>query len=128
MPSSRRRGPALRRGSTGLLLFASAQDEARSRRPTDIALALVSLGAVIVGSVVATIGSDLDVALAELLATLPGFFDPLWLLLFWAPVAWALVLLVAAVVRRRRGLPRDLIAAVAVAVVVAALLGELVRR
>ena len=65
----------------------------------------------IVGSVVATIGADLDVALAELLATFPGFFDPLWLVLFWTPVVWALVLLVAAVVRRRRGLPRDLVAA-----------------
>ena len=41
MPSLRRRAPALRRRSAGLLLFASAQDEARVRRPTDIALALV---------------------------------------------------------------------------------------
>ena len=127
MPSLRRRAPALRRGSAGLLLFASAQDEARVRRPTDVALALVSVGTVIVGSVVATIGADLDVVLAELLATLPRFFDPLWLVLFWTPVGWALVLFVAAVVRRRRGLPRDLVAAVAVAVGIAALLGQLVN-
>ena len=42
---------------------------------------------------------------------MPGFFDTLWRLMFWTPVAWSLVLLVAAVVRGRLALARDLVIA-----------------
>ena len=52
--SCRARGVAHLRcaaGRPGVVLFASAQDEARVRRPTDIALAIVSLGIVVIVAV-----------------------------------------------------------------------------
>ena len=82
----------------------------------------------IVASALSHIAADLDAALADLLATFPGFFDPLWVLLFWIPVVWALTLLVAALVRRRRGLPRDLLGAAAVSVLLAVAIGAARRR
>src|SRR5436853_125564 len=80
-------------------LFASARGEARARRPTDIALAITSLLALVVTCVLATIGADLDEELGDLLTSLPPFFDPFWKALAWIPVAWALALLVAAIAR-----------------------------
>ena len=74
------------------------------------------------------IGGDIDVAIADALASLPGFFDPLWLVLAWTPVAWSVVLIVVSLLRGRRALARDLVAGVAasllVAVFLAALLGD----
>ena len=125
MPTSKRGALAVPRMPTGVVLFASAQDEPRARRPTDLALAIASFVLVVVVSTVSTIGANLDVALANLLATFPGFFDPLWLVLFWTPVVWALVLFGAALVRRRRGLPRDVLAGVAASLLIAVVAGAL---
>ena len=56
----------------------------------------------------------------------PPFLDPLWKLLAWAPIAWAVVLVVASVVRRRLPLARDIAAGVVVAIAIAAVLGAAV--
>jgi uncharacterized membrane protein YbhN (UPF0104 family) len=114
------------RGPSGLLFFASAQDEPRVRRPTDIALVVVSLLLLVGSAVLYEIAADQEDAFGDLLASFPGFFDPLWLVMFWAPVAWAVVLLVVSVVRRRVALVRDMLAASAGAMALAALLGALV--
>ncbi|MET0577613.1 MAG: hypothetical protein ABW122_03070, partial [Ilumatobacteraceae bacterium] len=113
-----------RRPPTGPLLFASGLHDPRARRPTDVAMAAFSVVALIVTSVVAGIGADLDAGWTDLLAQFPPFLDPLWELLAWAPIAWALVVLVAAIVRRRPTLARDIAAGVVVAVFLAVLLGR----
>ena len=56
----RRRGP-------GAVLFASAPREARARRPTDVALAIASFLALVVTTVLARVGADLDEGLRALL-------------------------------------------------------------
>ena len=62
---------------------------------------------------------NLDGGFAELLTRFPGFFDPLWQLLFWAPMVWALLLVILAFVRRRPSLGRDLLAAAVISVAIA---------
>ena len=112
----------------GLLLFASAQDEPRARRPTDVALVITGVVLLLLAATFSEIGGDIDVAIADALASLPGFFDPLWLVLAWTPVAWSVVLIAVSLLRGRRALARDLVAGVAasllVAVFLAALLGD----
>ena len=46
-----------------------------------------------------------------MVADVPGFFDAVWRLMFWVPVAWSIAVLVVAVVRGRLALARDLVAA-----------------
>jgi uncharacterized membrane protein YbhN (UPF0104 family) len=127
MPTSRRRAPAARHLATGVVLFASSQDEPRSRRPTDLALAIGCCFVVIVTATISIIGGNLDAALTELLAAFPTFFDPLWWVVFWLPVGWAVLLFAAAVVRRRHGLPRDMLVGLAVALLIGIALGEIVN-
>ena len=114
------------RAPSGLLLFASAQDEPRARRPTDIALAIAGALLLVVVAVIASIGGNLDRALEELLITFPGFFDPLWRLTFWVPVAWSATLLVASLVRRRPSLARDVVTSVGVALLIGVIVGAIV--
>src|SRR5688500_365402 len=94
----------LGRPAPGVVLFASAPGDPRARRPTDVALAIVALTGLVISAVGTQIAADLGAALTALLADLPPFLDPLWLGLTWAALAWALVLLVAAAVRRRPAL------------------------
>ena len=98
----------------GLLLFASTQDEPRARRPTDVALVITGVVLLLLAATFSEIGGDIDVAIADALASLPGFFDPLWLVLAWTPVAWGVVLIVVSLLRGRRALARDLVAGVVV--------------
>ena len=113
---------------TGLQLFASVQDEPRARRPTDVALAIIGFLLVVVTATLSEVGGDLDAEFADLLESFPSFFDPLWLILGWTPVAWAVFLFVVALARRRTALARDLLAGavlgLALAVFVAWVLGE----
>ncbi|MET0459952.1 MAG: hypothetical protein ABW195_11950, partial [Ilumatobacteraceae bacterium] len=126
MPTSGRGVIDAPTGPSGLLLFASAHDEPRARRPTDIALAIVGALLIVVTGVISSIGGNLDRELDDLLSTFPGFFDPLWLVVFWTPVAWALTLPVASLVRRRPSLARDLAAGAGVALVVGVIVGAFV--
>ena len=106
MPTLERGALVVPRMPTGVLLFASAQDEPRARRPTDMALADRQLVLVVV--VVDRVDHRRQPrrgARRPPGRRFPGFFDPMWRVLFWTPVVWALVLLVAPLVRRRRGLP-----------------------
>jgi glycosyltransferase 2 family protein len=111
------------RRAPGPVLFASAPKEPRARRPTDVALAITSVVVIIIVSVLTRVGADLDAELTTLLADFPPFFDPLWRLLVWAPVAWAATLLVAAAIRRRPDLVRDIAAVIIVAFGLAAVVG-----
>ncbi len=117
MPSST--GTARAERPLGVQLFASAPDDPRGRRPTDLAAAIASLLAIIMITVAASVAGDLDDALTTFLEKFPSFFDPLWLALVWAPVVWSAALLLLALVRRRPTLARDIVVGVAVSVVIA---------
>ena len=111
------------RRAPGVVLFASAPGEQRARRPTDVVLAITCVVTIIIASTATTVGGDLEAGLGDVLASFPPFLDPLWRALVWAPLAWALVLLGAAAVRRRPTLARDILAGMVVSVAIAALLG-----
>jgi uncharacterized membrane protein YbhN (UPF0104 family) len=115
-----------RASAAGPLLFASTPHDPRARRPTDIALAIVSFLGLLIASVVAEIAADLDESLAGFLGRFPPFLDPMWRAMAWAPLAWAVVLLVAAVLRRRPALARDILASVVVAMTGAVILAAIV--
>ena len=116
----------LARRTLGLQLFASAQDEPRSRRPTDVVLAIISALVVLVAAITSKLLTELEQSVSEVVADVPSFFDTLWRLSFWAPVAWSLVLIVAALVRGRRALARDLILAPVLSLVLAAVVAAIV--
>jgi hypothetical protein len=63
---------------TGLQLFASAQAEPRARRPTDIALAIVSAVMVVIAIGFNTVASTFEADISTLIASLPGLLEPLW--------------------------------------------------
>ncbi len=107
----------------GSPLFASPDGEPRARRPTDAALAIASVVVLVVAGAISRIGADLDLALSELLRSLPGFLDALWKPAILAAGAWAVFLLAAALVRRRLSLARDIVASTVAAVAVALLAG-----
>jgi uncharacterized membrane protein YbhN (UPF0104 family) len=102
-------------------LFASARGEPRARRPTDLALALVSATGLLLTAAFTRIGDDLDTALGDFLTALPPFLGPLWQVLGWSAVVWAGALLLVVVGRRRLALARDMVAGTVVAAIVAAL-------
>ena len=110
----------LGRRALGPQLFASAQDEPRSRRPTDVVLAIISALLVVIAGLAATLLPDFERSVSGVVSDVPAFFDTVWQLLFWVPVAWSLVILVVAVARGRLALARDLIAAIVLSVAGAA--------
>jgi glycosyltransferase 2 family protein len=126
MPSTRSAAATRQRFGTGIQLYASAQDERRARRPTDIALAIVSTVIVVIAIGFAEAASTFEADFTELVASLPGLIEPLWRVAFWAPLAYALGLLAVALVRRRRSLARDILVAVVVAIALSALIAALV--
>jgi uncharacterized membrane protein YbhN (UPF0104 family) len=107
-------------------MFASAQDEPRSRRPTDVVLAIVSALVVVIAALMSKLLTQLEESISEVVADVPSFFDTLWRLTFWAPVVWAVVLILAAVVRGRGALTRDLLAAPALSFGLAAIVAGIV--
>ncbi len=108
-------------------MFSSSADAPRERRPTDV---LILLTAVLVGSVPAFSApgpTSLDTAVDSLLGELSGALGWLWQIGYALLLAWALVLLLAPVVRLHQGRLRllmDYALAVALAFGVAVLLAE----
>jgi uncharacterized membrane protein YbhN (UPF0104 family)/tRNA A-37 threonylcarbamoyl transferase component Bud32 len=109
-------GTDRRERALGVQLFASAQDEARARRPTDLALGIASLVAIIITGTLSELIAGFEDSLMEAIEEISGLLDPLWKLAFWAPVVWGAVLVVVALIRHRRTLARDLVAAAVVGV------------
>jgi uncharacterized membrane protein YbhN (UPF0104 family) len=109
----------------GLQLYASAQAEPRARRPTDIALAIVSAIAVTLCAAFAEVASTFETELLDLIDSIPDLFEPLWRLAFWAPVAYSIVLLVVAFARGRRTLFRDSIGSIVLALILTAAIAAL---
>jgi uncharacterized membrane protein YbhN (UPF0104 family) len=126
MPTTAPAAAPRRLTGKGLQLYASAQAEPRARRPTDIALAIVSATTVALCVAFGEVASTFEAELFDLIDSIPDLFEPLWRLAFWAPVAYSIVLVVAAFVRGRRPLARDSIGAILLAIVVTALIAALV--
>ena len=100
-PATVTTAPLARRRSGGLLLFASGSHEPLARRPTDIALAILTAFVIVLVGVLHSVASDVGAAAMALAESLPEFFDPLWSALVWTALGWALALVVVAAARRR---------------------------
>ena len=111
--------PRVRR-PPGLQLFASAEDEPRSRRADRFRPRCRPRSVVIIAGVASRLLTEFEQSVSGVVANVPGFFDALWRLMFWVPVAWSIAVLVVAVVRGRLALARDLVLATAVSLVGAA--------
>ena len=110
----------------GLQLYASAQAEPRARRPTDIALAIVSATAVALCVAFAEVASTFEADLLALIDSIPDVFEPLWRLAFLAPVAYSVVLIFVAFARGRRALVRESIGSIVLALLLTAAIAALV--
>ena len=100
-PATVTTAPLARRRSGGLLLFASGSHEPLARRPTDIALAILTAFVIVLVGVLHSVASDVGAAAMALAASLPDFFEPLWSALVWTALGWALALVVVAAARHR---------------------------
>ncbi len=112
--------------SRGVRLFSHAHAQPRARRATDVLLLGVSLFGLLVVGLVAEPEPGYSVALTALLVALPHALDGLWRVFVDMPFVWAAVVFVVAVVRGRRSIARDMLLAVAVAILFWLLLGRTV--
>lgn len=107
---------SLIRPVAGLQLFASAADEPRARRPTDVAQVTVSSLVLLLTGVAFSIRGRTESALSQLVSSLPAGIDSLWRTLFVSAGLWAAALAPIALVRGRIALARDLVLAACAAV------------
>jgi glycosyltransferase 2 family protein len=115
------------RSPSALRLYASTIDEPRARRATD---AVMLAAATLVLGVLSVAAEPLPAAagaVSDVFAVLPDFLDVVWQILSDGFVLFALVLVVAALVRRRLAVARDVFLAVAVATLVWLVIGRLVE-
>ncbi|RPI09582.1 MAG: hypothetical protein EHM63_04510, partial [Actinobacteria bacterium] len=116
------------RRAVGLQIFASAEDEPRTRRSTDVVVAVANASIVVIAALTSRLLAGLEASFAEVVANVPGFFDTVWRLLFWPAVVWSIVLLIVAVVRGRLALARDLLLAVVLSVLGVAAVAAIVME
>ncbi|MCA0332144.1 MAG: hypothetical protein LCI03_19935, partial [Actinobacteria bacterium] len=87
---------------SGLAFWSSAADAPRLRRPSDIALLVISVVVLLLLLVPAPGPTSLDTAVATFLSSLPGTFGWLWETFYATALAWAIVLMLAAALTRHR--------------------------
>jgi uncharacterized membrane protein YbhN (UPF0104 family) len=105
-------GPPIRaRVRASRRLFASAEGEPRHRRATDVILLLSSLGGLVLLGALADPPAGIERSVMDFVAAIPNGFRGLWALMIALPALLAVIVIVAAVVRRRWSLLRDLILA-----------------
>ena len=114
-----------RRGLSGRF-FAAPRDTPRDRHPTDVIM-------LVIASVVVTIfafragspAGPLETAVIDLVTSLPGVFDPLWLAGHDAIVVWGLVIVAVAILRRHWSLVLSLGVAGFIVVTIGPVVGRL---
>jgi hypothetical protein len=111
--------------TSDIQLCASSPADPRARRAVDVLQAAAYLLLVLLAGVLSVIARDLDTGLSTVLTSFPGFLEALWTVGFWAGVAWALALLVMAVLRRRFGLALAGLVAAVVGVAIADLVAAI---
>ena len=80
----------------------------------------------IIASVLTQVAGDVDGAFSDFVDQVPDFFRPIWLALAWMPPAWTVILLVAALVRHRPRLARDMVGGGVIAGLIALLVRSIV--
>jgi glycosyltransferase 2 family protein len=108
-------------------MFATAGDEPRARRVSDaltLGGALLALAAI---SFAASPQPGFTSALVDLLNSVPDFLDALWQVLTDLFVLFAIVVILAAAMRRRGSVLRDLLLSIVVAVAVWLVVGRIVQ-
>lgn len=113
-------------GTAGFRFFAGPVEEPRARRAGDVLLAVGTIVGLVVLGWVSQPPTAVEQAVIDLLATVPGFLDAVWQLLYDLLVLWALVLVVVALARRRASLARDQLSGVLVALAVGVVVGRVV--
>ena len=90
---------------TGLQLFAWPEGKRQAAPADDIALAIASFLVLLIRRDLYRVATQLDEAVSELLASLPGFLDGIWRLVATSALMWVGLLLIISV-RSRRTSPR----------------------
>lgn len=106
-------------------LFVDRRDRQRARRASDVLILLVTTVGLAFLVVLASPPSRFESGIVTSLAAIPDVLDGLWRLTMWLGLIWAGFLLVATLVRRRWGVLRDIVVALAATVVLVALVGRL---
>jgi uncharacterized protein (TIRG00374 family) len=110
----------------GLRLFISTPDLPRARRATDVILLVASLVGILFVGLIAVPEPGFSRAVTAFLRSLPEALVGMWQVLADLPTVWALVVLVAALVRGKAAIGRDMILAIVIGVVLWLLLGRVV--
>ena len=110
----------------GLRLFTSADDQPRARRATDVILLTISFVGIVLVGLAAIPEPGISRAVTRFLDAFPNALTGMWQLLADLPTLWALVVLVAAFMRGRAKVGRDMILAIIVGIVLWLLLGRAV--
>ncbi len=110
-----------------LRLFAAREEQPRSRRATDVVEAVAAAVGICLIALVALPESSVERAVVELISTFPAGLDVLWQLLIAALILTAVAVCVAAALRRRLPLLRDVGLALLLAVGVSLLAGRVVQ-
>jgi len=110
----------------GVRIFSSASDAPRARRPTDVALVILTIVIVALLSIPAPGPTRLDTAITNLIKDLPGLFGWFWEIGYDLLLVWALALIgIALFAHRRKGLLRDLLSSGLLAFALALFVGRL---
>jgi len=83
-------------------IFSSASDAPNARRPTDVILLIVAVVGVVTLSLFAPGPTAIDKTVSDLLTELPGLIGWFWNICYDLMIAWAIVLLVFALIARGR--------------------------
>jgi uncharacterized membrane protein YbhN (UPF0104 family)/tRNA A-37 threonylcarbamoyl transferase component Bud32 len=110
----------------GLRLFNSSGDQPRARRATDVVLLTLSTAGIVLVGLIAVPEPGFSRAISSFLQALPTALTGMWQVLGDLPAVWALVVLVAAFVRGRAKVGRDMVLAIVVGVVLWLVLGRVV--
>jgi uncharacterized membrane protein YbhN (UPF0104 family)/tRNA A-37 threonylcarbamoyl transferase component Bud32 len=110
----------------GLRLFSSAGDQPRARRATDVVLLTISFVGIVFVGLVAIPEPGFSRAITGFLRAFPDAMSGMWEVLADLPTVWGLVILVAAFLRGRAKVGRDMILAIVIGFLMWLLLARVV--
>ena len=110
----------------GVRIFSSASDAPRARRPTDVALVILTVVIVALLSIPAPGPTQIDTAITSLSRIFPGLFGWFWEIGYDLLIVWALALIgIALFAHRRKALLRDLLCSGVLSFLIALFVGKL---
>jgi uncharacterized membrane protein YbhN (UPF0104 family) len=111
----------------GMRLFNSSGSQPRARRATDLIMLVLSMVGLVFAGLVAVPEPGISKAISQFLSSLPVSLGGTWQVMADLPLAWALVLLVAAFVGRRTEIGRDMLLSAITATVMWLLVARIVN-